>query len=738
MESVTGSSSLYVRSDTPEGSQDTIPSSPPIFNAPQILSSPPRTKTKKPPPVTPRSFKRFFTPRSVLGALSSGGNDRPNRHILKDICSPALNRLGPAFSRISDGTQDNPAKSSHSQDDLLTPRKKRKLSISSSSSPLQSSPVRRVRIAPSIRQIDIDSSPRRPKVDEIGIESEIQSEVLKTKTKQHTLPPTPLRRSHTLQTTGQIFIRSLSGNTPGTLTHRYDYGNAWRDEVSDFYSLADDLHQCSYRDQRGERLTLPFCTVSCHTNSLVAIGDEEGGVRLLDSANDAKPGFSKTYLSFQPHTNSIMDLEFSSDDRLLATASGDQTSRIIDMTTQTQIYCLSKHTSSVKRVQFQPASNNNVVATCSRDGSVNIWDLRYKAFEKPAMQLRCSLTSDADDSARASTKMKYPQVSNSIWPAHAERARSKTGSEAEALARRDDISVTSIAFLHPGRENLFVTCGESNACVRLWDLRTTYSLRRKTPVPLAITRQPESHEKYRQFGLTSMAFSGNGSRLYTLCRDGSVYAYSTSHLTLGSCPEMTPSSSSFKRFPSDEAKPGLGPLYGFRHPHLQVATFFVKIAVRRAVNDESEMLAVGSSDNCAIVFPTDERYLPSPFITGSSSLSSSTGIVNNSSNQASSRPLHGHNLRSSHSSSVGLSGRLEDTIPIYKHGAALVEGHKKEVSGVSWTYGGELITVSDDLHARCWRKGPAARDLRIGGDGEGRRWRCGWADVKDSGDDEDE
>lgn len=282
MESVTGSSSLYVRSDTPEGSQDTIPSSPPIFNAPQILSSPPRTKTKKPPPVTPRSFKRFFTPRSVLGALSSGGNDRPNRHILKDICSPALNRLGPAFSRISDGSQDTPAKSSHSQDDLSTPRKKRKLSISSSS-PLQSSPLRRVRIAPSIRQND--SSPCRPKVDEIGIEAEIQSEVLKTKTKQHTLPPTPLRRSHTLQTTSQIFIRSLSGNTLGTLTHRYDYGNgvwyiscaflnllslitletAWRDEVSDFYSLADDLHQCSYKDQRGERLTLPFCTVSCHS-----------------------------------------------------------------------------------------------------------------------------------------------------------------------------------------------------------------------------------------------------------------------------------------------------------------------------------------------------------------------------------------------------------------------------------------------------------------------------------------
>ncbi|PGH12622.1 hypothetical protein AJ79_04120 [Helicocarpus griseus UAMH5409] len=724
MDSVPGSSSLYMRSDPPEGSQDTIPSSPPRFNAPSIPSSPPRTKTKKPPPVTPRSFRRFFTPRSALGALSSGGNDRSSRHALKDISSPALNRLGSSFAGATDGPQDGLAKPS-THDIVSTPRKKRKLSFSSSP-PLQSSPLRRVRIAPTLHHSDIDSSPTRPNPDEIAFESGRQLEIFKDK--QHAPPPAPIRRSNVLRTSGQSFMGSLSDSRSRRTTHRYNYGPGWRDEVSSFYSSPSDLHQCFYRDQTGERLTLPFCTASCHTNSLVAIGDEEGGVRLLDSAKGQKHEFSKAYLSFQPHTNSIMDLEFSSDDRLLATASGDQTSRIIDMPTQTAIYCLSKHTSSVKRVQFQPASNNNVVATCSRDGSVNIWDLRYKAYERPAMQLRCSLASDVDETARVSTvKMKYPQVSNSIWPAHAEKPRPKAGTEAEAVARRDDISVTSIAFLNPGRENLFVSSSESNACVRLWDLRTTYSLRRKTPVPLAITRQPESHEKYRQFGLTSMAFSGDGSRLYTLCRDGSVYAYSTSHLTLGSSPEMVPSNPSFKRFPSDEAKPGLGPLYGFRHPRLQVATFFVKLAVRRAV-DKSEMLAVGSSDNCAVLFPTDERYLNPPSSLAALGINSSTPDQSTGSRRPGLRRAR---------SSAGLLGRLEDTIPIYQHGAALVEGHMKEVSGVSWTDGGELITVSDDLHARCWREGPKARDLRVGGDSEGQRWHCGWADVKDSADDEE-
>ena len=145
------------------------------------------------------------------------------------------------------------------------------------------------------------------------------------------------------------------------------------------------------------------------------MGDEEGGIRLLDSSIDEDPGFTHAYLGFRPHMNSIMDLEFSSDDMLLATASGDQTSLIIDMTTQRPIHCLSNHSSSVKRVQFQPASNNKVLATCSRDGNVNIWDLRCKGFERPALQVQCSLESETENAATtAPPKMLYPHVLNTF------------------------------------------------------------------------------------------------------------------------------------------------------------------------------------------------------------------------------------------------------------------------------------------------------------------------------------
>jgi hypothetical protein len=136
------------------------------------------------------------------------------------------------------------------------------------------------------------------------------------------------------------------------------------------------------------------------------------------------------------------------------------------------------------------------------------------------------------------------------------------------------------------------------------------------------------------------------------------------------------------------------------------------------------MLAVASSDGCAIVFPTDEQYMrrplhptepyESPWTPRPSLSRSSSGLGNGS-----------------------VPARLNDTVPIYQHGAALIRGHEAEVSGLSWTCEGELVTVGDDFVARCWREGEEARRIRRGGEGEGRRWGWGWAEL-DRNDDSDE
>ncbi|GFN12612.1 WD40 repeat domain-containing protein [Aspergillus tubingensis] len=712
---------MDARHDLPE-----VPRSEPVFpptTSQELPSSPPsiasdvgyRRKPKKPPPVTPRSFRRFFTPRSMLDGGNSASSVRTNRQALKALSSPAVNRLGPAFTRTSKAVEHRP----EAPDFTRTPTRKRKLSFSSIGSPLQSSPLKKVQVRHAVQNDEEVAVPVR------DIQLKIESRDDDVKPNAVTKPPRqvlPVRRSQALQSSGALYMRSLSGSRANRVTMRSNSGAGWQDLTSNFYSRPNDSHNCA--NISGDRYVLPFCTAACNTNSLIAVGDEEGGIRLLDSAKDDKSGFSRAYLTFRPHTNSIMDLQFSSDDMLLATASGDQTALVIDMATQTPVYCLSNHVSSVKQVQFQPAANNKVLATCSRDGNVNIWDLRCKGFDRPSLQARCSLESDAEITAGSITsKTAFPQVLSTIHGAHA--WTSQTGMSPEKMEpqiRRSDITVTSLAFLPQGRENLFVTASSTNSCVRLWDLRTAHNNRRGRPVlPLATTRQPDSHIKYRGFAVTSMALGGDGARLYTLCRDGTVYTYSTSHLVLGSAPELSLNNNRPRRTGGSD-KEGLGPLYGFRHPRLQVATFYVKVGVRKATGDKPEMLAAGSADNCSVLFPTDERFLSNDHKT--------TAEDDFLPPMPSSATRSG--LRRAY------SGRVEDTIPIYQSGTPLVGGHVKEVSAVSWTADGELVTVSDDYTARCWREGPEARDLRTSGEAEGKRWRCGWAETPDSYDDDEE
>jgi hypothetical protein len=191
-----------------------------------------------------------------------------------------------------------------------------------------------------------------------------------------------------------------------------------------------------------------------------------------------------------------------------------------------------------------------------------------------------------------------------------------------------------------------------------------------------------------------------------------------SHLILGVAPELSASSSS-KQKHSAVGQEGLGPIYGFRHQKFHAGSFYVKASLRKAHADKPELLAVGSTDGGPVLFPTDETFLKResrhhdddadlPDISSRPSLSRST----------------------THS-------RCPDTIPIYEQGTSLVRGHDAEVTSVNWARNGSLISVSDDLRVRRWKEGGEARELRLGGESEGRRWHCGWAAVPEGYDDEE-
>ena len=721
-----------MENQTPHGSHENPPSSSATStNGEDLCSSPVLpslsqrhgSKPRKPPTITPRSFTRFFTPKS---SLERGGRIGASRQALRDITASASNRKGrrtPTKDTVQIFTEDGQGLVRGSR------RRKRKIPDSVDVTPDRSSPLKRIRNQ-SLEISEDDDSDTRTIESRDDLEERLRIHSRRPKSIE------PIIGSNYRGGQGRYFRREIGASGRASVNRCLgdDVGfiKEWQHETTKFSTRPEDAY-VSMNVATPLDHTIPFCTASCNSksrispyvscadiefsaNTLVAIGDEDGGVRLLESEKDEKPEFSTAYLAFRPHLNAILDLAFSPDDLLLATASGDQTSHVIDMPTQRATYTLAGHVSSVKQVRFQPGSSN-VLASSSRDGSVQIWDLRCKGFDAPVQDIKISLEPANGDTSRssASDKVTWARSVNTIFEAHATRQPVATNSvingkpapsfdapsKTESPGRKGDVSITSICFLQPGREHLLLTASEANASVKLWDLRTTHNHRRSRATPLSSTRQPESHNRHRHFGLTSLSLSGNGGRLYTLCRDNTIYAYSTSHLILGHAPELSKSLSRPRRSGGPERE-GLGPIYGFRHQKFHATTFYVKSALRPAKDDKSELLAVGSSDGCAVVFPTDERYMER---------------LNHQRTQSSDSPFRKSRpslMRAD--SGVGLSTRLEDTIPIYQHGSALIRGHSRELTALTWTPKGELVTVGDDFTARCWREDDAdARDLRLGG-----------------------
>lgn len=219
---------MHIGHDLPE-----VPRSEPVLppSSQEIPSSPPsiasdagvRRKPKKPPPVTPRSFRKFFTPRSMLNGGNSGGV-KTSRQALKALSSPAINRLGPAFARTAKAAGSRPALNEPAGL-TRTPARKRKLSFSSVGSPLQSSPLRKVRIKAPIQDEEDIGVP----VKELGVGSDEQGDETNSVVAEP-IPPkpvSPIRRSQALQTSGGLYMRSVLGSRADRVTLRSNSGAGW-------------------------------------------------------------------------------------------------------------------------------------------------------------------------------------------------------------------------------------------------------------------------------------------------------------------------------------------------------------------------------------------------------------------------------------------------------------------------------------------------------------------------------
>ncbi|KAG6005433.1 hypothetical protein E4U21_007941 [Claviceps maximensis] len=747
---------------------DVLPSSPAeMASSPaNPFLSPTRTsrrKEKRQPSVTPRRFGRFFTPRSnlpteyrvTLGALNASATNRQmispqslaGDPLSSDPICPSSPLDGLGQPRVSGG--DKRKQSEHHHQPGTGFKRRRGLIIDDMDIPPLRLPGRRFHMSQNGDVQVVEAQPRSADAAG-GLDEQRRSTLsnffkasrsgstvhsqeksfpaapsvrpsgLKTNLILEGYRPTPTRKFRNRGFEAQLLDREYGfGAHTGKQYLQYPVNDA-RVHTASFYSQSSDVHHCT--SYTGQGNTIPFSLASSPTNATTAIGDESGFVRLFKT--DTRLGEDHVGPAvdeyIQVHDNAIMDLDFSHDGYRLATASGDRTSKIVDVVTSSVAVDLAAgHWDSLRQVAFQPGKASGFgLATSDRAGRVQIWDLRCSSM--PTLTFSSGGLSGSIDRDISLAPVAGKTV-NTIDNAH----------ERIIQGNKSSASVTAIQWLPTGREHLLLTASEANASIKLWDTRYIKPRRQAEDTPLAVTPQPATHA-WRSYGITSLALNTDASRLYAVCKDSTIYAYSTAHLMLGHAPELQDNAP--KRRPNGGTT-GLGPLYGFKHEQFRASSFYVKCALRpastcsRASRHQSELLAVGSTNSCAILFPTDEKYMHSAWARHAHDLDK--GHKNVSPLSCTSTTFGG---------AAACQSPTASPMPIFHTGTPLVRGHSREVTNVSWSRDGDLITASDDYLVRRWstRLRDQARHLRAVGEFGGERHMAGWADVDPDWDTQDD
>ncbi|KAF8884450.1 hypothetical protein BD779DRAFT_1801647 [Infundibulicybe gibba] len=120
--------------------------------------------------------------------------------------------------------------------------------------------------------------------------------------------------------------------------------------VSDVYKMHDDVHTVAYSPD----------------GKYFASGSADNSVRVWDAATGTQ------ILLLQGHDNLVTSAAYSPDGRHIASGSADNSVRVWDATTGTQISLLQGHDDAVSSVAYSPDGGH--IASGSHDKSVRVWD----------------------------------------------------------------------------------------------------------------------------------------------------------------------------------------------------------------------------------------------------------------------------------------------------------------------------------------------------------------------------
>ena len=234
-----------------------------------LVSSPPRmpssqAKEKRVASITPRKFKRFFTPRSRVDSHQPSASTR----VLRNLTASALNRCQTPSSPLKPGLADTTCNDEFITPGRATKRQKTQHVLETPvrpMSPPDSSPaLPHMEASPSRRRRQLLSPIRSLSASQSSHDAADSDDAMSV----DDLPsmPAPVKSIVTLPSRGMAaqLVTRMTGGVPRGGHHLMRYPVAdWRTETADFYSRPDDVHRCPSNEGPGQ--CIPFSMASCNS-----------------------------------------------------------------------------------------------------------------------------------------------------------------------------------------------------------------------------------------------------------------------------------------------------------------------------------------------------------------------------------------------------------------------------------------------------------------------------------------
>ncbi|KAI7869768.1 WD40-repeat-containing domain protein [Spinellus fusiger] len=289
---------------------------------------------------------------------------------------------------------------------------------------------------------------------------------------------------------------------------------------------------------------------STHGGQLLAVTDEYGRVTLIRTDKSSAAEDMDYHKTFQAHDGAVYDIKWCPNDQYIATAAADKLMLLWDVETQTRLACFQDHEMTLKSVNWHPV-NPHLLVTASKDGSINVWDTRFRIKD----------TLSAEDGLSLPI---YAPIRH-ITDAHCEPSR-KTR-KTPPKAHLPDRPVTCALFINHGEDKI-VSSGSHDGTIKMWDCRLMSRANHVVSCTSGVAR-----------GISDMKIDASGSRLFSLCMDQSVYMHYIINL------------------------PGSARRY--TDPHFSATSFYLRLSLS---HDDQFLLAGSSSSSvCAWEVERPER-----------------------------------------------------------------------------------------------------------------------------------